>query len=269
MSGDAIRVTTALTSLPEDTVISNRTDRAAADPRVADLVQAGEIRFAVFLPQYRKDAATGGLAGVGMGHVAIEMTRALAAQLGVAPRAVELETPLQAVGCVKNGDCDLGYLGIEPSRAAVLDFSPPIIQFDYTLLVPKDSAIENFAAADRPGVRIAVVNNHASTFALKRIVQRATIIGADLPEQTFENFRAGRADAFAAPRDHLLDFAEKLPGSRVLDDGYGVNNVGIAVAKDRPERLSFISDFVADAKSSGLIARIIEQGRLRGLRAAP
>jgi len=253
----------------EDATISNRTDGPAVDPRMADIVHAGEVRFSLFLPQYRKDAATGGIHGVGMGHVGIEMTRAIAAQLGVTARPIELKTPLQAVTCVKSGECDLGYLGIEPSRAAVLDFSPPIIQFDYTLLVPKASAIENFAAADRPGIRIAVVNNHASTFALRRLVQRAEIIGADLPEETFANFCAGRADAFAAPRDHLLDFAERLPGARVLDDGYGVNNVGIAVAKGRPERLGFINDFVAEAKKSGLIARIIEQGRLRGLRAAP
>ena len=255
--------------MPEDAVISNRTDGPIADPRVADLVRAGEVRFSLFLPQYRKEAATGELRGIGMGHVGIEMTRAIAAQLGVAARAIELKTPLQAVACVAQGECDLGYFGIEPSRAAVLDFSPPIIQFDYTLLVPKNSAIESFAAADRPGIRIAVVNNHASTFALQRIVQRADIVGADLPEDTFANFRAGRADAFAAPRDHLLDFAERLPGTRVLDDGYGVNNVGIAIAKGRPARLGFINDFVAAAKGSGLIARIIAQGRLRGLRTAP
>lgn len=253
----------------EDTTISNRTEGPAADPRTADLVHAGEVRFSLFLPQYRKDAATGAISGIGMGYVGIEMTRAIAAQLGIAPRSVELKTPPDAVACVRDGGCDLGYFGIEPSRAAVLDFSPPIIQFDYTLLVPAGSKIDSFAAADRPGIRIAVVNNHASTFALKRIVQRADIVGADLPEETFANFCAGRTDAFAAPRDHLLDFAERLPGARVLEDGYGVNNVGIAVAKGRPGRLGFINDFVAAAKSSGLIARIVAQGRLRGLRVAP
>ena len=269
MSGDTIRVTTAAALTPEDTTISSRIDGPVADPRIADLVQAGEVRFSLFLPQYRKEAATGAISGIGMGYVGIEMTRAIAAQLGIAPRAVELKTPVDAVACVRDGDCDLGFFGIEPSRAAVLDFSPPIIQFDYTLLVTAGSKIDSFAAADRPGVRIAVVNNHASTFALKRLVKRAEIIAADLPEETFANFCAGRTDAFAAPRDHLLDFAERLPGSRVLDDGYGVNNVGIAVAKGRPERLGFINDFVAAAKSSGLLARIIAQGRLRGLRTAP
>ena len=35
----------------------------AADPRVADLVRAGKLRVALFLPQYTKDPVTGELRG--------------------------------------------------------------------------------------------------------------------------------------------------------------------------------------------------------------
>ena len=34
-----------------------------ADPRVADLVRAGKIRAALFLPQYTEDPATGEIRG--------------------------------------------------------------------------------------------------------------------------------------------------------------------------------------------------------------
>ncbi len=239
------------------------------DPRVADLVQAGRIAVAVFLPQYTKDPASGALRGIGMGYVAIEMGRALAARLGIALVLVENPTPVKAAENLKTGACDLACLGIDPSRTAELDFTPPLVQFDYTLLLPRDSPIDRFADADRPGRRIAVVLNHASTFALRRKAVHAELVGSELPDAAFALLGAGTADAFAAPREQLLDYSALLPGSRVLDEGYGINNAGIAIAKGQAGRLAFICEFVAEAKASGLIARIIERGNLRGFRVAP
>jgi polar amino acid transport system substrate-binding protein len=244
-------------------------DSMTAEPRVTNLVQAGEIRLALFLPQYRKDLASGEPRGIGMGFVAIEIARLVAARLHIRFRPIELLTPLDAIECIKSGDCDFACLGIEPSRAAVLDFSPPIIQFDYSLLVPDGSSIRTVADADRLGTRIAVVRNHASTLALSRIVKHAELVGSDLPSEACALLRAGSVDALAAPREHLLDWCDELSGSRLIDDGYGVNNVGIAVRKNRPELLAYLSAFVQDGKTSGLFESIVQRGGLRGLRVAP
>jgi polar amino acid transport system substrate-binding protein len=240
-----------------------------ADPRVADLVQAGKIRVAVFLPQYAKDASTGALRGIGMGFVAIEMGRALAARLGIELTLIENPTPLKALESLKTGACDLACLGIDPSRTAELDFSAPVVEFDYTLLLPASSPIQSFADADRPGIRIAVVLNHASTFALTRKAKHAELAGRELPDAAFDLLRAGNVDAFAAPREQLLDYSVMLPGSRVLEDGYGINRAGIAIAKGQPGRLAYIREFVEEAKASAMIASIIQRGTLRGFRVAP
>lgn len=242
---------------------------AASDPRVADLIRAGKIRLAIFLPQYTKDAATGALRGIGMGFVAMEMGRALAARLGIELQLIENPTPLKAVEALKTGACDLACLGIDPSRTAELDFSPAVVQFDYTFLVPGGSSIQTFADADRTGLRIAVVLNHASTFALTRKAKHAELVGTELPDAAFDLLRAGNVDAFAAPREQLLDYSMMLPGSRVLQDSYGINNAGIALARGQAGRLSYICEFVEDAKASGVIAAIIERGDLRGFRVAP
>lgn len=241
----------------------------AIDRGVADLVQAGKLRVAIFLPQYVKDAATGTLRGIGMGLVAMETGRALAARLGVDLALVEHATPGEAIAGLKSGASDLSCLGIDATRTAALDFSPPLVQFDYTLLLPAGSAIETFADADQPGRRIAVVLNHASTFALTRKAVHATTVGTQLPDAAFELLRAAKVDAFAAPREQLLDYSEMLAGSRVLDDSYGVNNAGFAIAKGQPERLAFVAAFAEESKKSGLIADIIARGRLRGFRVAP
>jgi polar amino acid transport system substrate-binding protein len=232
-------------------------------------VQAEKLRLALFLPQYDKDPATGAIRGLGTGYVAIELSRALAAQLGIQMHIVEHPTPPKALESVMSGACDIGFFGIEPSRIAQIDFTPPIVQFDYTYLVPAGSAIHSVADADRPGVRIAVVRNHASTMALTRMVKHAELVGSDLPDAAFAMLRGGAVAAFAAPREPLLEFAAELPGSRVLADRYGVNNVGMGMKKAQAGRLAYVSEFVENAKASGLVAAIIERGALPGFRVAP
>ena len=241
----------------------------AADPRVADLVQAGKIRLAVFLPQYNKDPASGEIRPVGTGFVAAELTRALAARLGIAMQIIGYPTPTKAMEGLKARECDLALMGIEPSRVGELDFTPPVVQFDYTFLVPAGSTIRSAGDADQPGIRIAVVRNHASTLTLTRIAKHAELIGADLPDAAFELLHGGRAHVFAAPREVLIDYAATLPGSRVLKDAYGVNNIGVAIAKGAAGRLAYISAFVDDAKASGLLRGAIERGGLPTFRVAP
>jgi polar amino acid transport system substrate-binding protein len=241
----------------------------AADPRVADIVQAGKLRAALFLPQYTKDAATGELRGSGTGLVAIEVARLLAARIGVAAELVGYPSPAAATECLKARTCDIAFMGIEPDRVAELDFAPPVIQFDYTYLVPAGSALHSADEADRAGIRIVYVAHHAAALALTRAVTHAELIAADLPDAAFDMLRNGQVDAFALARPQLLGFAAKLPGARILDGGYGVNRLGIAIRKGEPGRLAAIGDFVDDAKGSGAIAQAVAHSGLRGIAVAP
>jgi len=104
--------------------------------------------------------------------------------------------------------------------------------------------------------------------ALGRIVKHAELVGVELPDSAFDLLRAGHADAFALPREQLLDYSNKLPGSRVLEDSYGVNLVAMAVAKGQAGRLAYINEFIEAAKASGLIQRAIDRGALRGFAVA-
>lgn len=239
-----------------------------ADPRVADLVQSGTIRLALFLPQYVNDPASGALRGVGTGVIAIEIARALAARLGIEASPIALPTPTKAIEALKHGGCDVAFLGIEPSRATEVDFTSAVFQFDYTYLVPAGSAIRSSTDAERPGVRVAIVSSHASALALRRGASRAELIGSELPDDAFALLVAGKVDAFALPREQLLDYSGKLPGSCVLDDSYGINRVAMAVQKDHTRWRAFFSEFVEEAKASGLIAQIIARGALRGFQVA-
>jgi len=238
-----------------------------SDPRVADLVQAGKIRFGIH-SFYAKDSRTGEPRAVSTGIIFLDIARMLAARIGVEVLPVWHPTIPEMLTCVTAGACDAGFMGPDPSRTGV-DFSPPIVQLDYTFLVPAGSSIERIADADRPNLRIAVVRDHASTLTLSRIFKHAQLIYAATPDPTFELLRNGQADAFASVRGVLLGYAPKLPGSRVLEDHYGANLVGMVVPKGQTARLAYITEFIEQAKASGLVQQAIERSGLPGHQVAP
>lgn len=240
------------------------------DPRIADLVRAGKVRAALFLPQYTTDPISGQLRGAAGGIVMIALARAFASRLGVELLLVGHPTPLKATECLKTDACDVALgMGIDPTRETEVDFSPPFMELDFTYLVQSGSSIRSVADADRPGVRIAAVRNHASTLALSRILKHAELVYADTPDATFDLLRAGHADALAQARPVLMDYSMQLPGSRVLQERYGAYLLAMALRKGKGERLAYITEFIEEAKASGLVQQAIEDGGLRGVQVAP
>ena len=160
---------------------------------------------------------------------------------------------------------DLALLGIDRGRAGEVDFSPPYLRADFTFLVPPDSKVTSLVEVDQPGTRVAIVSGHAMETALRGQLLRASPVHAATPDAAFELLRAGKADVLAGIRPGLLAYAAAWPGARVLDLRYGENLLAIAVAKGHRDLLGWVSDFVAAAKGSGLMHRIIAQAGLAGV----
>jgi polar amino acid transport system substrate-binding protein len=233
------------------------------DPRVADLVRAAKLRVGLFLPQYGK--GPDGLKTT----VWVETARAYAARVGVPLVIVEHGTPPEAIACLKASSCDQLFLPLDARAAEIGDFSNPIFQFDYTLMVPAGSSIAKVADADRPGVRIAAVRNHASTNELVHQMKQPEFVYAETPEQTFALMRDGKADVMASTRLVLLDFSAKLAGARVLADRYGANINRMVVPKGKADWRAYANEFVEEAKASGAVQQFIERGGTRGVTVAP
>jgi polar amino acid transport system substrate-binding protein len=216
---------------------------------------------------YTKDPQTGKPKAASVGVIFLDIARALGARIGAEIVLIGHPTVPEVLTCVTTGACDVGVMGPDPSRTGVA-FSPPILQLDYTFLVPAASSIQRMADVDRPGIRVAVVRDHASTLTLSRMLKNAQLLYAATPEPTFELLRSGRADAFASVRGVLLEYSARLPGSRVLEEHYGANLVGLVVAKDQAARLAYISEFIEQAKASGLVQQAIDRAGLPGYKVA-
>jgi polar amino acid transport system substrate-binding protein len=96
-------------------------------------------------------------------------------------------------------------------------------------------------------------------------LHNAERVYADVPDAAFELLRAGKADVLAGIRPGLINYATKLPSSRVLSDSYGANILALAVAKGQSARLAFVSEFIVEARASGLVQQAIDSAGLRGI----
>lgn len=237
------------------------------DSRVADLVRAGKLRVALFLPQYHEDLATGKVGRLAtVGDLTVQLARALAERLGLEVVVLGFPTPPATVECLKARACDVALMGPDVTRDADIDLSHPIIEIDYTYLVPPGSSIRTGADADRPGVRIAGVRDHASTLTLSRMLKRAELITEPTPETTFALLSSGRAHALVSVRTALrYYYAPKLPGSRVLEDHYGSNLLAFALPKGQSGRLAYFNEFIEEMKKSGFIQEAITRLGRRGI----
>jgi polar amino acid transport system substrate-binding protein len=237
----------------------------AADPRIADIVRAGKVRIGLHLPQFVQDKKTGEIRGSGTGTVIVPIAHALATHMGVKLELVGHPSPPALIDCLKAGACDAGFLGFREARTKLVDYATPHIMVPFTYLVPANSPVRTIADADKPGIRVAAVRDHASTHVLHEVVKHAKMIEVTIPDEAFALVRSGKADAYASPRPPILEYAKQLPGSRVLDGHYGANIQAIAFAKGKADRLAYVSAFVEQARSSGVIQKAINQAGERGI----
>src|SRR5437870_9925464 len=97
---------------------------AADDPRVADLVKARAVRVALDVGNpllAARSPVTAEYRGLTVG-----VANALAVRIGVAPRLLPYTEPPEILDALKDKALDVGFLAIDPVRAAVVDFSPAL-----------------------------------------------------------------------------------------------------------------------------------------------
>ena len=231
-----------------------------------ELAPTGTLRVAVFTGNPvigSKDKATGELRGT-----VATLGRALGEQAGLPVALVEYTSIAKLVGDAKAGVWDIATIALEESRRSVVDFAPPHITMDLTLLVAPGSTIANVADADRPGATIASARGSVTTTYFERTLKHAVLAQAENEAATFNLLKQGKAQAYAQNRFLLLRLADGMPGARVLEDRFSLAEICIVLPKGRPAALEYVGEFVMQARRSGLIARAIEEEGLRGVSVA-
>ena len=196
--------------------------------------------------------------------VAADMAREIADRLGVGVSYVQFASPGELADEAGNDVWDIGLIGAEPTRAETIAFTAAYVEIEATYLVPADSPFNSVDDVDRDGVRIAVSGRSAYDLYLTRNLQHAELVRAKGLSGALELFLNDKLDALAGLRPAMTDEAEKLPGMRLLDGRFTAVQQAIGCKLGNDVAAAFLSDFVEDAKSSGLVARLIERHGVTG-----
>ena len=232
-----------------------------------ELLPTGKLRVAVAVAPVgsafwaTKDPVSGNPRGV-TPDLAEELAKALGVQLElvVLPNSGEIST---------SKAWDVTFLPVDAEREKLVDFGPAYYTFESTYLVTSKSKIVNIDEVDRPGVRIAGIANTTTARAAARSLKQNTVIPVQTVEQIEAMLRSGEADAAALGRDTLEGLSKKLPGTRILEGSFQKTGVAIAVPKNHPAALKYVSAFIEKAKASGLVQRILERAGIAGKVSAP
>ena len=172
------------------------------------------------------------------------------------------------MACLKSGACDLLFLPLDDRAAERRRLLDADLSVHYTLLVPAGSSLRTVADADRPGVRIAAVRNHASTNELRRQLKQAQLVYSEFQtlHSTCWHRRSRRngirpqyaSDVFYPPA-RFTGAGGSLRGEHQPDRG----------SEGQAEWLAYISEFVEEAKASGFVQQAIDRVGPRGAAVAP
>lgn len=235
--------------------------RVDADARRA-LAPTGTLRVGVYPGSPTSmivEAKTG--QKIGIAH---DLGLALAQQLGVPFEVVEFRRVAEVLDALKVGAVDFTFTNATAVRAKDVDFTAPLLQLELGYIVPSGSRIVAIAEVDQPGVRVGVSEGSSSQGTLSRLFKNATITPAPSLKAAREMLSQGKLDTFATNKAVLFELADELPGSRLLDGRWGLENMAIAVPKGRERGAQALREFAGQAKASGLLQSIVARTGLRG-----
>jgi polar amino acid transport system substrate-binding protein len=234
---------------------------------IAELAPTGTLRAAINMGNFL--LVTGTAPSGDPEGVAPDMARAVADRLGVPVSYVPFASPGELVDAAGTDVWDIGLVGAEPAREKLMGFTAAYAEILATYIVPADSPFTTVDQVDRAGTRVIVRERAAYGLYLARSLKHAELVGTDTHDEACRRFVDEKFDALAGLRSGLLADAEKMAGVRVLDGGFTSVQQAIGTLKQNKAAIAFLGDFVEEAKSSGMVQRLIDKHKVRGLTVAP
>jgi polar amino acid transport system substrate-binding protein len=201
--------------------------------------------------------------------VAVTLGRALAKRLGV---PIEI-LPHQASGEIQNSAADnrwdVAFLPVDEERKKFVDFGNAYHLLQSTFLAAPGSKINSVKDANAKGTGIGGVANTATFRAAMKATPNATHIEFAKVDAAVAAMQERKIEAIALSRESLSGLVGKIPGSRILDDAFLNSSTAVCVPKGKPAALAYVSEFIEEAKASGLVRSALDDVGLKSSQVAP
>lgn len=202
----------------------------------------------------------------GYAGVPVDLGKAMAAQLGVPVKYVVHQNSGQITDAAAKGTWDVTWLPRDPERETRMSFGPIYEVADATYIVKPGSTVTNFATLDQPGIKVAAVNATTTMRGAIAHLKHAKVTGYQTYDEIFGLLKSGEIDAFALSRDQLNKMAQKIPGTKVLNETFKKTVTAVAVPLGHGQALAFVTKFMTEATTNGILRKAYDDN---GLKDAP
>ena len=202
--------------------------------------------------------------------ISADLSRLLAAQLGVGIEWRIFKKADDSVQCVRADEADIGFFAIDPVRGEGLHFSPPYVQIEGAYMVRSDSPLKSNDEVDQASHRVTVGAGSAYDLFLTRHLKHAPIVRAPSSPAVVDVFMAQQLEVAAGVKQQLQADAQRLPGVRLLPGRFMVIHQAMGMPAQRSgQAREHLNAFVEEAKRSGWVAEAFVRHAIQGAAVAP
>ena len=198
--------------------------------------------------------------------VTIDLSRELAARLGVEVTFLPWDAPGDALRAVAGGEADIGFLAVEPKRAQEVYFTQPYVQIEACYLAHTDSPLQHQAEVDAPGHEVIVIDSSAYDLYLTRTLEHAKILRLPDAEQVLQKLLVSSPRSFVAGiKPALLADATRVPGVRLLQGHFMAIMQAMLLPRSSSEAArTLLERFITEMKQSGFVAAALKRHSIDG-----
>jgi len=235
-------------------MIMNCSKEEEAAAEAEPLVVAMELQF----PPFEMSDEKGNPAGI-----SVEMAYALGEYLD-RPVVIENTAWTGLIPSLQTGKADLiiSSMTITEERREVIDFSIPYIKSGLTLLIAKDSPVEDFTDLNAEERTVAVKSGTTGALIAQEELPLAEVHYFDEVAACVLEVTQGKADAFIYDALTVYEnYKKNMGATRVnLNDIPGTEGYwGVGVKKGNEELLKGVNEFITEFRSEGGFDRIAEE----------
>jgi polar amino acid transport system substrate-binding protein len=202
--------------------------------------------------------------------VTIDLSREFARELGVGVAFIEFDTAAKSVEALTKKQADVGFMAIDPLRAAGIHFTPAYVQIEGCYLVADGSPIRSNEEVDRAGVRVVVGAGSAYELYLSRTLKNAELLKVATSEGVVDAMLERSLQVAAGVKQQLQADAHRVAGVRLLDGRFMVIHQAMAMPKGRSAAaMALLDDFVTRMKTTGFVAAALARHGIEGAAVAP